>query len=558
MESHTSSNMIQSLSVPTTIAISALSFCAIGTYYCLRNNQKFWERKGIKGPKPDLLIGNLLQKLLSDRTVLDLEWVRKYGKIYGVFYGLTPRLVIADPDVLLQMAIKDFEKFQNRELSHPNSYNAHMIFFIKDDHWKKVRSLMTPTFTSGKIKRMFKLLDSCADDLVECFRDQVPKSDSKKLAIVNLKETYNMYTIDAITTCCYGIKLERASGTTDLKTAATRNDFVKAAMRFFGISYLRIACASVLPKKILRKFNFQVTPDCFADPLASRVQQIINSRRKSTKKFNDYLQLLIDARLDAKMDVNDELDEQENHHAALTQESILNDQNHMVNQVKSDQKEGEVHLDDLEVLGNAIFLLAVGLETTGSLLAHCSYALAFHQDIQQRLYEEIEAICEYNEDKTRSSFDYDTLTSCKYLDAVISETLRRLSPVVQMDRVASSDYTIEKYNIHIKQGQIVNYNFYAVMNDPDYWEKPEIFNPERFMPENKDKIVPGSYCPFGLGPRYCIGMRFSLTEAKLALAKILMNYRFKPAPGTVFPPKCRATLLLNNVATPLVELEPRV
>lgn len=52
------------------------------------------------------------------------------------------------------------------------------------------------------------------------------------------------------------------------------------------------------------------------------------------------------------------------------------------------------------------------------------------------------------------------------------------------------------------------------------WPNPEQFNPDRWLPENKSKIIPGSYLPFGLGPRMCIGYKFSLCETKVVLAML--------------------------------------
>lgn len=202
----------------------------------------------------------------------------------------------------------------------------------------------------------------------------------------------------------------------------------------------------------------------------------------------------------------------------------------------------------------------VGLETTGSLLTHCTYALGFHPEVQERLHAELckIGVVEQAGDKQRWTFAYDALTSCQYLDAVISETLRMLSPVISIERLSSTQYTFDKYNITIPRDTTLLLDYHGVQSDPDYWPDPFKFDPNRFMSDNKTNIVPGSYTPFGVGPRHCIGMRFSLTESKLALAKLVATYRFDPAPGTTFPPATKMKWLTNlNIKHPIVQLSHR-
>src|SRR5207248_1880229 len=97
-------------------------------------------------------------------------------------------------------------------------------------------------------------------------------------------------------------------------------------------------------------------------------------------------------------------------------------------------------------------------------------------------------------------------------------------------RQANEDYPYG--NMTIPKGTMVMICTNLLHHDPELWDEPETFRPERFSPENKASIRPGAYQAFGDGPRNCIGMRFALLEAKLALAKILLKYKLVPGSRT--------------------------
>lgn len=530
-------------------------FLATRAYYHYKNIYSFWNNKGVRGPKPTPIIGHLLQIFSQDRTKRQSIWQKEYGKVFGLYEGTKPVLMISDADVFYQICIKDFDIFPNHaEFKLMNEYQKNFLFSLRDNNWRRVRSTMTPTFTSGKIKRMFKLMDVCGDDLIHLFEEQLddisrmPRNDSSKE--INLKDLYSMYSMDAIATCCYGLKLERDSKTTNLKTAARRNEFVEMAMKMFDVDMKRFVLAAFVNEDLLRYFNYELMSRNKFEPLVARVKNLLKIRRDSGKTFDDYLQILINARVNDELEL-DEMDMKENHHAGLTRESLLQDQRRMKSGLENKS------LSDLEVLSAAVFLLVVGLETTATLLTFCTYTLAFHQDIQERLHDEVKSIADYDQDKKSYSFEYEKLTGCQYLDSVICETLRMFPPAMITDRVANQDYRIEKYNIELKKDSKINFNLHAIMNSADYWHEPGKFDPDRFMPEHRDLIVPGSYCPFGVGPRHCIGMRFALTEAKLGLAKILMNFKFSPVEGTRFPPEAKLNFGLNGIKKPNVQFKVR-
>lgn len=126
-----------------------------------------------------------------------------------------------------------------------------------------------------------------------------------------------------------------------------------------------------------------------------------------------------------------------------------------------------------------------------------------------------------------------------------------------IDRQATRDYHFEKLNFSIPKGTVLYIAIQAVHHNSHFWPDPLKFDPERFMPGNKEKIVPGTYMPFGQGPRHCVGMRFSLTEGKLALARVIMKFQFENVPGLRFPAQRKRGFLPGGLRDPRVIVRER-
>lgn len=97
----------------------------------------------------------------------------------------------------------------------------------------------------------------------------------------------------------------------------------------------------------------------------------------------------------------------------------------------------------------------------------------------------------------------------KYLDNVISESLRWWPPVFAIQRQCNKDIDLKVDGrvIKIREGDLVSVPTLNIHRDSRYYKDPEKFDPHRFDDDRKDEIVQGSYVPFGSGPRVCIGSR---------------------------------------------------
>ncbi|KAK9752526.1 Cytochrome P450 [Popillia japonica] len=130
----------------------------------------------------------------------------------------------------------------------------------------------------------------------------------------------------------------------------------------------------------------------------------------------------------------------------------------------------------------------------------------------------------------------------KYMDMIISETLRKWPGVTATDRVCSKPYTIQPSNlneepVHLKPGDVIFVPINGIQRDPKYFPNPDVFDPERFSDENKGNIKPYTYMPFGLGPRNCIGSRFAILETKTIFFLMLSKFNFIAIEKTQIPIK---------------------
>lgn len=180
-----------------------------------------------------------------------------------------------------------------------------------------------------------------------------------------------------------------------------------------------------------------------------------------------------------------------------------------------------------------IFFLA-GFDTVSTLLSFMAHELAINQDVQDKLWEEINSV---KSDLDGEPITYERLQKMKYLDMCVSEALRKWPPAAIMDRSCSKpfDLEVDGKKIPIRVGDGLWIPGLAIQNDPKYFPDPEKFIPERFSDENKGSIKPFTYLPFGNGPRNCIGSRFALMELKAVLFEVLGDLKIEVSSKTAIP-----------------------
>lgn len=185
--------------------------------------------------------------------------------------------------------------------------------------------------------------------------------------------------------------------------------------------------------------------------------------------------------------------------------------------------------DDMENMTSQLktFYFA-GHDTTATTIAWAYWLLLQHPDSLAHAREEV--VSALGEDWAQaaiggeelSSTTFEKLQQCEYLDAVARECLRLYPPAASTRYAIDPNATADGWRLG---KSIVHLNFYAIQRDPDLWEKPDEFVPERFLGEDGRKRVSSSgFLPFSKGSRDCIGKYFALLEAKIALAALICRY----------------------------------
>ncbi|KAI4464328.1 cytochrome p450 family 4 [Holotrichia oblita] len=180
-------------------------------------------------------------------------------------------------------------------------------------------------------------------------------------------------------------------------------------------------------------------------------------------------------------------------------------------------EDGKV-LSDADIREEVDTFVFEGHDTTTSSISWTLLLLGNNPEIQEKLYQEIKEVLQ---DKSIPSFN--NLPELKYLECVIKESLRMFPSVPFIIRTIEQEIQIDQYKI--PAGTDILLHIYALHNSPEYYPNPDVFDPDRFLPENCVGRHPYSYIPFSAGPRNCIGQKFAMYEEKTILASIIKRYK---------------------------------
>ena len=283
---------------------------------------------------------------------------------------------------------------------------------------------------------MTHLIDDRCKILVEILEEYVDSNKS-----VEVFGTFGKLTMETILAAAFGCIIDIQRGESDQLVDSAKIIFSNVSEgRQLALENITLILSNFpWVEPFFRRQASRSKSAAAYQTLSKLALSLIKARRDSTgdNDYKDFLQLMIDA----------------------------------TTEDKTEQK----RLSDTEILSQCFTFMAAGYETTANALTYTAYLLALNPDIQEKL---IDQIREYISDHPDLSL-YNMAQELTYLDMVIQESLRLYPPAPQTSRHCTKTCTVS--DVVIPTGAGVSIPIWHIHHDPQHWEDPEKFDPERCM-----------------------------------------------------------------------------
>ncbi|MFC8278309.1 cytochrome P450 [Streptomyces sp. NPDC057271] len=180
-----------------------------------------------------------------------------------------------------------------------------------------------------------------------------------------------------------------------------------------------------------------------------------------------------------------------------------------------DEKTGEGMTAE-EINDHVFTLLIAGTETTASLVAWTFYLLGRHPHVARRLHDELDKL------PTDRPVDLVGIRALDHTRRILLETLRLYPATWLLTRMTTTDHELGGYRL--PADTTIIYSPYLIHRRPNIFPDPNLFDPDRWLPERAAAIPRSAFIPFGGGSRKCIGEDFGIVEATIALVTIARGW----------------------------------
>jgi cytochrome P450 len=424
----------------------------------------------------------------TGRSSLGVISDRMYSSYMGEMWLPRGRIFLAShPAVVDRLLVTESTRFPKSEMmrSMLSLLVGDGIFVSNGERWTRQRQMMDPAFEQARIKDVFPLMRDATEAMGARF-DAYDDGD-----IVPIDEETTHVTADIIFRTIFSRELTRDESAKIFHAFARFQNLIHRT----GIWVL-----AGMPRILLPGWMF-------AARHARRIRALL------------------------ERDVERRIQERESGHGGPHKDILAS-------LLKAVDPVSGQNFSRRELVDQIAVMFLAGHETSASSLAWALYLIAMRPDIQERMHAEAAAVFAGRKP------EFSDMKHLKLVRDVFRETLRLYPPVPLMSRDATVGTRLR--DKLVAKGAMVFISPWLIHRHRKLWQRPDVFDPDRFADPATKQSLRSGYIPFSAGPRVCLGASFAMQEAALILAYLTLHYRFEPVAGHVPVPATRLSLRSEN------------
>lgn len=365
--------------------------------------------------------------------------------------------------------IQDFDHFTefgfNDYRLNRVSGNNFGLAFATEEKWRKLKPMLSPLFSPKQLRLMSQNINRFSKETIKVLGQESASAGPEGIKVDDI---INRHLLNTITTISLGIEVDAHEN--------PDNELSNLTSKLFSDTW-RMLGAEILPA-IMYYLDIPTTnPKAYAiiERLTKEVLKAVENGSSNVGVLKEIVR------------------------------------------IRDDPKNGDRHfLDEDMIVGTVIQFFTDGYETVASNIIFALYHLAMNPHIQEQAFEEIEDIGE--------NINEENVNQLKYMEQIFQES-NRITTFPYTARTCTKEWQIPETKIRVPVGTRLVIPLIGIQNDPQYFENPDVFDPDRFSSENRSKIATCTYMPFGEGPRRCAGMNLAKLQARIIIFHILKNFK---------------------------------
>uniref|UniRef100_A0AC34Q9Y9 Cytochrome P450 n=1 Tax=Panagrolaimus sp. JU765 TaxID=591449 RepID=A0AC34Q9Y9_9BILA len=390
----------------------------------------------------------------------------------------------------------------------PDAHHAAFVhvFGARGQRWKRIRTLTSVALKASQLKSFLPIITEQTDDFIDFLKHEMKLAADQNNNQENCEIQLDVHRLlQKLTATVIG----RAALGLERRPFNDESQHFKLFKKLFGNE----------PNVLLDSESVQwLTPN--STKLWVDLQTLWSKNESPIEQLNSHIGTLLKSKVKGKDSV-DFLQQFKN----VENVEFVHSENAPESSDDGFQDIGKIRVQPVlatgEIISQTRFLSIAGFDTTANTLTFALLLLGENPEVLERVQKEV--------DSFPDNLQYESLSKAEYLHCVILETLR-LFPHASMlqSRLCMEDCHLPDGTV-IPKGVGVLFDTWGLQRDPEYWDEPEKFIPER---HGSTALCLDFFTPFGVGQRQCIGMRFALMELKAVLIRFLKQFTVTLPPGT--------------------------